>query len=70
MKNRWIMLMTGLLIALMFSCLLVRIASLERTVTKQQEQISVMREALDRQFGGWTADNLEAVAKVLRDRHP
>src|ERR1041385_943805 len=40
-----VFIVSGLLIALLFSCLLVRMASLERTIAKQKEQITMMGEA-------------------------
>jgi len=45
MKNRSILLLAGLAVALLFSCLLVRIALLERQVAKDREQIAVLRES-------------------------
>ena len=44
MKTRSIILLSGLIIGLAFSVLLVRVASLERENARQCEQIAVMRE--------------------------
>ena len=44
MKNRSILLLSGLLTGLAFSVLLVRLTSLERENARQREQIAVMRE--------------------------
>lgn len=44
MKNRSILLLSGLLIGLAFSVLLVRLTSLERENARQREQIAVMRK--------------------------
>ena len=44
MKPRSILLLSGLIIGLAFSVLLVRLTSLERENARQREQIAVMRE--------------------------
>ncbi|HLK57860.1 MAG TPA: hypothetical protein VKU00_14935 [Chthonomonadaceae bacterium] len=46
MKNTSVLLLSALAIALVFSCLLIRLYSLERQVAKQQEQIAKDREQI------------------------
>ena len=45
MQNRLIFLLSGLVISFAFSCLLVRIASVERENARQREQVARMRES-------------------------
>jgi len=47
MKNRSILLFSGLLIACLVSCLLVRIASLERQVAKDRKQAAVQQSIVE-----------------------
>ncbi|HLK57423.1 MAG TPA: hypothetical protein VKU00_12710 [Chthonomonadaceae bacterium] len=44
--KRIILLISSLAVGFVFSCLLVRIASLERENARQREQIAVMRETV------------------------